>query len=51
MATRAELDKLDEALRELQRAKANFDGRLVMLSGSISVVVSLALWALSRGFP
>lgn len=48
MATRVELDKIDEAVQELQRAKANLDGRLLVLSGSISVIVSITLWALTR---
>jgi hypothetical protein len=48
MATRTELDKLDDAVRELQRAKSNLDGRLLMLSGGVSVGVSIVLWALTR---
>jgi hypothetical protein len=48
MATRAEMDKIDLAVRELQQAKANFDGRLVVFSGGISVVTSLILWGLTR---
>jgi hypothetical protein len=48
MATRLELDKLDDSVRELQRAKANFDGRLIVITGGMSVGVSLVLWALTR---
>ncbi len=48
MATRAELDKVDSAVQALQQAKANLDGRLVMLSGGISIVVSLLSWVLMR---
>jgi hypothetical protein len=48
MATRSELDKVDHAVQELQRAKANLDGRLLVLSGGVSVVVSVILWGLSH---
>ncbi len=48
LATRAELNGIDQAVRELQRAKANLDGRLLMVSGTISVIVSIALWLLNR---
>jgi len=48
MATRDEVDKLDEAVQELRRAKANLDGRLVILSGSISLAVSVLLWGLTH---
>lgn len=54
MATRVELEKmeettrntigkLDETVRELQRAKANLDGRLIVMSGGVSAFISLAL--------
>ncbi len=48
MATRVEVDKIDEQVRELQRAKANLDGRLVILSGSISAITALLMWGLTR---
>lgn len=48
MATRTELTKLDDAVQDLRRAKANFDGRLLMLSGGISLLVTVSLWALSQ---
>jgi hypothetical protein len=48
MATRAELEKLDEVVQSLQRAKANLDGRLVVLAGSVSLAVSVLLWALTH---
>src|SRR5580765_7227550 len=48
MATRVELDKIDEAVRQLQNAKSNLEGRFIMISGSISIVVSVFLWFLSR---
>ena len=48
MAPRSEMDKIDEAVRELQQAKANLDGRLVVLSGSISLAVSVLLWTIGR---
>ena len=48
MATRDELDKLDSAVQDLQRAKANLDGRLLVLSGGVSGLVSVMLWALTR---
>ncbi len=50
MATRSELEKIDEAVQELQRSKANLDGRRMVLSGGVSVMVTLLLWALSRLF-
>lgn len=52
MATRVELEKLDGDVRELQRAKANYDGRVLVtvsvLSLVISIVISLGLWLLTR---
>lgn len=48
MATRDELAKLDDAVQTLQRARANLDGRLVILSGGVSIVVSILLWAFIR---
>ncbi len=51
MATRNELEKVEEAVNELRRAKANLDGRLVIVSGAISLVVTLALWALGKMVP
>ena len=48
MATRDELKRVDEAVQALERAKANLDGRLVVLSSVVSFAVSVALWALSR---
>ena len=47
-ASRDELEKIDGAVRDLQRAKANLDGRLLVLSGSVSVLVSVLLWAFTR---
>lgn len=44
MATRDELMRVDIAVQELQRAKANLEGRLIMLSGGISMAVSIVLW-------
>lgn len=51
MATTLDLDKLDDAVQELQRARANLDGRLMILSGSVSILVSVILWALVRWVP
>ncbi len=51
MATRMELEKVDESVRELQRAKANLDGRLFVISGLISASVAFLLWALTRLVP
>lgn len=48
MATRMELEKVDQAVQELQRARANLDGRLLMVAAIISIVVSVAGWLLSR---
>ena len=48
MATRLELDKVDIEVRELQRAKANLDGRIAVLSAGISGAVSLLAWAIAR---
>jgi hypothetical protein len=48
MATRSEVEKLDDIVQELQRARANLDGRLVVLSGTISLAVSVLLWTFSR---
>lgn len=48
MATRVEMEKIDETVRELQRAKANLDGRLMVFSGGISVLVTLIIWGLTQ---
>lgn len=48
MATRVELLALSELVQELRRDKANFDGRLVVISGSISTVVGILLWLISK---
>jgi Arc/MetJ-type ribon-helix-helix transcriptional regulator len=48
MATRVEMDKIDDNVQELRRAKANLDGRLLVMSGGVSIVVSVALWFLSH---
>ena len=51
MATRMELDKLEEDVQELRRVKANLDGRLVVLSGGISLATSVIIWLFSRYVP
>ncbi len=51
LATREELGKVDDAVQELQRAKANVDGRNVVISSGLSVAIMLLLWALSRWVP
>ena len=48
MATRSELAKVDELVQELRRAKANQDGRQVIVSVVISSVVGLVVALLSR---
>lgn len=52
MATRVEVDRLDEVVQGLQRAKANQDGRMVVVTAAISIgislLMSLGLWALTR---
>ncbi len=40
MATRIEVEKVDQVVQELQRAKANLDGRIVIFSIVVSVGVS-----------
>lgn len=47
---RPEFEKLDEAVRQIQVEKANLDGRLVVITGSISTVITLILWALGKFF-
>jgi hypothetical protein len=44
MATRADVAKIDEAVRDLQRAKANLDGRIAVYSAVVSSVVSWAIF-------
>ena len=51
MATRVEVDKLEEDVQELRRGKANLDGRLVVLSGGISLATSVIIWLFSRYVP
>lgn len=50
MATRDELRKLDEVVQVLQQAKANTEGRLFILAGVFSAVVSLVTWSVLRFF-
>ncbi len=48
MATRTELQTLELMVQELRREKANMDGRLAALSATVSLVVTVAFWILSR---
>ncbi len=43
MATRAEVERVDLAVQELQRSRANLDGRLVVFSTGISACVSIVV--------
>ena len=43
MATRAEVERVDIAVQELQRSKANLDGRIVVFAAGISVCVSMVV--------
>lgn len=47
-ATKEELGRMEGLVHELRRAKAHLDGRLVVVTGSISIAVSVALWLISR---
>lgn len=48
MATRAELERVDQEVQDLRRAKANLDGRLLALAGGLSALTSVAVWILTR---
>jgi hypothetical protein len=48
MATRVELERLETIVSDLQQAKANLEGRLVVFSAGTSMVVSGAIWLLTR---
>lgn len=48
MATRIEVDQLRDQIGELRRAKANLDGRIIAITGTISVGLTIALWWLGR---
>jgi membrane protein required for beta-lactamase induction len=48
MATRLEVEKIDEVVRDLQKAKANLDGRLLVMASGISIFVSMVLWLVAR---
>lgn len=50
MATRHEMERLDQIVRELQKARANLDGRIVATGGLGGVMVACLLWALTRFF-
>ena len=41
MATRAEVEKMNEEIQELRRAKSNLDGRMVILNVTVSAAVSI----------
>lgn len=47
MATRAELERVDQEVQDLRRAKANLDGRLLALAGGLSALTSVAVWILT----
>ena len=48
MATRVELEKIDSLVRDLQNEKATLDGKLLVVSGSISTLIVIILWAFSH---
>lgn len=48
MATRDELARLDQVVQELQRARANFDGRLLIIAGVVSIAINLVAWGIMR---
>lgn len=48
MATRDELERIEEAVHLLERAKANLDGRFLVMGGIISAGISLFIALLSR---
>jgi hypothetical protein len=48
MATRLELEKVELAVRHLETAKANFEGRIAVFSAVVSGMVSLLVWLASR---
>lgn len=48
LATRIELEALASQVHELRREKANLDGRLLVVSACISLVMTLVLWALTK---
>jgi hypothetical protein len=50
MATRLEVEKIEREIQILTNRNANFDGRLVILSGIISIVISMSIYILSKMF-
>jgi len=42
MATRAELNKLDDQLQQLQQVKANYEGRVLVTVSFVSLIISVA---------
>lgn len=51
MATKAELQKVDTAVRDLQRAKAHWDGRLVVIASVVGGAFGVAAALLVRLLP
>jgi len=49
--TRPEHDKLAGEVQELQRTQANRDGRMWVVSGSMSTIAVLAMWIISHWKP
>lgn len=43
MATREELERVDMSVQGLQQAKAHLDGRLMMLSAVVSILISVSI--------
>jgi len=50
MATREELMIVRDSVTSLQTTRANIEGRFAILSGTVSIAVTLVVWALSRFF-
>lgn len=48
MATRLEVEKIDQDVRELQKAKSNFEGKIFVISGVISSVISIILYFVTK---
>lgn len=44
----AQLNRIEESVHDLQRAKAHLDGRIVALIGSISIITTFILWTLTQ---
>lgn len=46
-----QLNRIEYDVHELQKSKANLDGRIVVIGGIMSAIVGVVAWAVARWMP